>query len=829
MSVATIAFRQWLQWFLRDEHANFPSLMSQLVPPGSDAARIVEEEERLLARVLSRAALPIEDDGERAVAADFDRELIQMRDAIAEAKPEDLAPLVEQMTRLAAIRGRLGGSRVLPIDAGSPYFAHMALADDAAGTKRRRDILIGKRGFIDRKAGVQIVDWRNAPISQIYYRYEEGDDYDEHQGEHELRGVVVLRRNLSISRSILRRVGAPQGTFVRTAAGQWKAASEGHAPTLGGGQGSASRPPAPRPVVAHARGASGRRDARRFGVHDEASARADKHLPEIAALIDREQFDLISQPTSGLVVIQGGAGSGKTTVALHRIAYLVFSDPQRFRPNKLLFVVPAEALVRYVAGVLPSLGVDKVPVVTYAAWARATRKKVVPDAPAQTTDGAPEVVARLKKHPRMLEAMEAYVADQEREADDELRRVVAGQDGGEHVLAAWDQLRGKALVPRLRRLYKAVKDGALPAATRIKVEALLVALGRRADDVVEDWGELVTDRPRLERHLVATGAAKASELDRLIAWCAAQQDAPAEVPVDDDGVEFASVDGRALDEGHTGGKLDDEDDPLLLRLVQLKRGGLAARGVDAIEYEHVAIDEAQDRSAIEVKVLLEATRAVREPDGRERRSVTIAGDTAQRLVFDNAFAGWDDLLRATGQSGAMVRPLSLSYRSTAEVMQLARDVLGPDLAPAEPLRARSGAPVELHEFGDIGEAVGFIGEALRGLMGREPTASVAVITRFAEQADQYADGLRRAEVPSLRRVKRQDFPFVPGVDVTDVSQVKGLEFDYVLMVDLNASVYPDSVEARHLLHIGMTRAAHQLWLIATDEPSPLLPASLRGA
>jgi DNA helicase II / ATP-dependent DNA helicase PcrA len=527
------------------------------------------------------------------------------------------------------------------------------------------------------------------------------------------------------------------------------------------------------------------------------------------------------------VVIQGGAGSGKTTVALHRIAYLSFSDPQRFRPHKILFVVPAEALVRYVAGVLPALGVERVPVVTYAGWARATRRKLLPEAPALDTDGAPDLVARLKKHPRLLAALDEYVLDQTREAEDEIVRAVGGADGGQHVLAAWRSLAGKALVPRLRRLWKGVRDGTLPPATKIKVESAITALGRRADDVLEDWGELLTDRARLHRHLVATGVASERELDQMIAWCAGQQDEPAEAPVDDDGQEIASVDGRSLDEGHTGGRLDEEDDPILLRLVQLKRGALVARGVDAIEFEHVAIDEAQDRSAIEVKVLLEAVRS--DDDDPQRRSVTIAGDTAQRLVFDNAFAGWRDLLEATGHAATVVRPLRLSYRSTAEVMQLARDVLGPDLAPDDPLFARSGAPVELHEFGDVGEAVAFLGDALRGLVNREPTASVAVITRFPEQADQYADGLRRAEVPSLRRVRRQDFPFVPGVDVTDVAQVKGLEFDYVVMVDVNAPIYPDTVEARHLLHIGITRAAHQLWLVTTGDPSPLLPASLRDA
>src|SRR5262245_2971383 len=112
----------------------FLAPMSNEVTPGSEAARIIADEERLHAQVQARVALGDEEVTERVDADDYDRELLSLRDAVAEAKPEDLAPLVEQMTRLAAIRSRLGRSRALPVDAASPYFAHMALRD---GERRR--------------------------------------------------------------------------------------------------------------------------------------------------------------------------------------------------------------------------------------------------------------------------------------------------------------------------------------------------------------------------------------------------------------------------------------------------------------------------------------------------------------------------------------------------------------------------------------------------------------------------------------------------------------------------------------------------------------------
>jgi DNA helicase-2/ATP-dependent DNA helicase PcrA len=76
------------------------------------------------------------------------------------------------------------------------------------------DVLIGRRSLIDRPAGVQIVDWRDAPVSQVYYRYDEGDDYDEEVAGGTLRGVVEVRRNVTIAGGKLRRIGCPSGTFV---------------------------------------------------------------------------------------------------------------------------------------------------------------------------------------------------------------------------------------------------------------------------------------------------------------------------------------------------------------------------------------------------------------------------------------------------------------------------------------------------------------------------------------------------------------------------------------------------------------------------------------
>src|SRR5687768_8902451 len=99
--------------------------MGNEVAKNSPGARIIGEEERLYGQVQARVAMGPEDDDDRPQigASDLDADLLSLRDQISEARNEDLPPLIEQMTRLAALRVRLGGGRSLPVDIASPYFA----------------------------------------------------------------------------------------------------------------------------------------------------------------------------------------------------------------------------------------------------------------------------------------------------------------------------------------------------------------------------------------------------------------------------------------------------------------------------------------------------------------------------------------------------------------------------------------------------------------------------------------------------------------------------------------------------------------------------------
>ncbi|HEY0135720.1 MAG TPA: 3'-5' exonuclease, partial [Nannocystis sp.] len=438
-------------------------------------------------------------------------------------------------------------------------------------------------------------------------------------------------------------------------------------------------------------------------------------------------------------------------------------------------------------------------------------------------------------------------AEQQQSTLTSLSDRLEGRPGRDAVLALWNRHARLPPVFRVDRTLEAVRnDPNVPPATRAAAETVLRASRGTARDVSDDYIELMTDGSVIRAAIAEHGQGDFSDTDiaSIVGWCAAKHELDAEVPAarggdreepeddsssrgvpdldheprppkgerdDDESPDAEPARPRHLP-AHVG--LDAEDDAILLRLIQLKYGGIFVGG-KRFEYEHIVIDEAQDLAPLEVRVLLDCVT--------EGQSVTISGDRAQKMIFDNGFTDWPELLRDAGLPHVAIQPLKISYRSTRQVMELSRHVLGPLHNADEQLIAREGAPVGFYAFGDTGEAVAFLAEALRNLMQREPTASVALIARYPQQADVYHDALRIAEVPKLRRVGRQDFSFTAGIDVTDVRQVKGLEFDYVVILDPTTQNYPEVVESRHLMHIAATRAAHQLWLVCTGPVSKLIP------
>lgn len=748
---------------------------------------VVAEEEALLRVVLGK----LDNAGVRSrTPVDDAAVMIELRDALAEAKPEDQGPLLEQMHRIEALSRQRGKGESPPVDRRSPYFGHLRLEQEG----RRRDILIGQRGYVEPGGGVRIVDWRNAPVSRLYYRYEEGDAFEERLGERDVEGEILARRTVTIVDAELRRVASAQAVFAREPPDTtWRTLDLRNLRLGAGGKDD--------------RGRQTSAGQARLGFERDGRRRADRFLPAIAALIDPRQFEILTRPSAGIIVVQGSAGSGKTTIGLHRIAYLSFIDPTNFRPEDMLVIVYQRALAAYVSRVLPELEVPGVKVRTFAAWAEEVRKKTLPGLDCETTDQTPPLVVRAKSHGAMLRILADRQDRLARWARQTLASLVAAEPAAADLLATWDGAGGP-VDQRVTALARAVKEAQLPELVRAKVEACGARLRVRTRDVIGEWASLLTDRQALADGFAshAPGLFSDSQIDSIHRWC-----------VERERFRLGQSDAEDEDDRYA---LDVEDEALLLRIHQLQRGPLLGpRG--PLAYRHLMVDEVQDFAPVELAVLLDSTGS--------KRSVTLAGDTHQGIAPEHGFTSWPDMLGHLGLSHECVQPLRTSYRSTRQIVDVALHVLGPLLGDQRPQVPRSGAAVEAFRFGSSGETCEFLVRVLRDLVQREPMASVALIARHPEQARLHYEALAAAEVPALRLVADQDFCFRPGIDVTDVKQTKGLEFDIVVLLEANAESYPTNDDARRLLHVGMTRAAQQLWLTYTGEPSPLLPPALHRA
>jgi hypothetical protein len=296
----------------------------------------VAEEEALFAAVAAALA------ARRAARPDENllARLRELREEALESTAKDLPTVFQEMGVVRAVMERARPD-ALP-DAAAPYFAHLRIREG----KEERDYCLGRHTFVDRKAGIRVVDWRYAPVAALFYRYREGEEYEEPFPGRISAGTVVARRVVVFDRGALVRVSTDAVTLVRSPDGSWTARRGRHA-ALGGGAGKAARP-----------GALG----------TGAGARGRAAAPEVTALLDADQYAAVSAPPDTPLLVLGSAGSGKTTVALHRLARLAFEAPRRFPASRLQVVVPEVGLARLAARLLAPLGLDKVQVRTLESW-----------------------------------------------------------------------------------------------------------------------------------------------------------------------------------------------------------------------------------------------------------------------------------------------------------------------------------------------------------------------------------------------------------------------------------------------------------------------------
>jgi DNA helicase IV len=584
-------------------------------------------------------------------------------------------------------------------------------------------------------------------------------------------------------------------------------------------------------------------------------------MRDIVETIQAEQDRIIRSGLPGVLVVQGGPGTGKTAVALHRAAYLLYTYRRQLEKRGVLVIGPNATFLRYIGQVLPSLGETSVLLATIG--------DLMPGVAATGTE--PAEVARIKGRPGMAKVVATAVRDRQRvphegieisfdrvayrlggqalararerarrsrrphnqarqifvrDVLDELARVVAGRLGKDPL--GGGNLMGRADIEDLRA---ELRDD----------QAIRAAIGRLWPVLTPQ--QLVSDMFASRRLLAAAGQSLTGRERDLLHRPAGSAWTPADVPLLDEAAELLGEDDRAAnsaarrrrdeEEAYAKGVLeiigrDEEDDPeILMGADMLDAARLAARFdndsyLTAVEraaadrtwaFGHVIVDEAQELSPMAWRMLMRRCPA---------RSMTIVGDVAQTGDIAGT-ASWSDALGPFVGDRWRLAPLTVNYRTPAEIMTVAADVLAqidPEATPPRSVRDSGAVPWRLRAD-DPAELATAAAEAAAGLAEQAGEGTLALIVpdgRLAEIGAAVRDtlpdaGIGAAETgePDLER----------PVVVLTVRQAKGLEFDAVVVVD-PSMILAESPLGLGDLYVALTRATQRAGVVYAGEPLPVL-------
>ena len=585
-------------------------------------------------------------------------------------------------------------------------------------------------------------------------------------------------------------------------------------------------------------------------LHSLRRARTGR-MGDIVATIQREQDEIIRAPLPGVLVVQGGPGTGKTAVALHRAAYLLYTYRFPLERAGVLLIGPNRVFLRYIEQVLPSLGEHTVTFATPATLMSAVTVTATDTPEAARTKGdlrmatliARAVSQRQRALPRPATIpLGAHLLVLEPEQTRQVVKRVKRRHGTHNERrAAFERQITRILIDEWRRREALEQDEPLPddLERQLRRERAYVAAVERmwpvltpaallhdlfgvpallklaASGVLQEheWQALV--RPRQKRLAdVAWTESDVALLDEAVRHLGRVP--PRARPVNADDEAARSVFERALEDAGDVDPVMRAD--LLDHLARWTREREDGERPDLATrtFGHVIVDEAQDLSPMQARMI-----GRRVPSG----SMTIVGDLGQ-ASGESAARRWEDVTaHVPSRERSRVVELSVNYRTPAEVMELAGRVLQaatPGLRPPRSVRATGEHPVVTRAAGH--DVVGAAVAAAKAEMALIETGRVAVIAPTG-----LVDSLRAAlglvdEVATNGSTAAALLE--QPIAVYPVEGAKGLEFDAVVVVE-PAAIVDERRNGLRALYVALTRTTRRLHLVH-DQPLPESLATATG-
>lgn len=628
--------------------------------------------------------------------------------------------------------------RLMEKSLNKPYFARLDFKRD--GESDIEELYIGKVGVIDEKNNNIIIDWR-APVSSMYYDSNIGDaSYKAPEGT--CTGKLLLKRQYEIENKQLK--------------------SYQDVDTV-------SNDELLKPYL-------------------EASV--DNRLKNIVSTIQHEQNRIIREPLNKNLIIQGVAGSGKTTVALHRIAYLVYNNRENIKPEQYLIIGPNKFFVNYISGVLPDLDVEDVKQLTY--------DELCSEILQENITLIDEDIKLLKsiKNEKELTYQKIKVSMQFKKALDKYIKEIK-----ESIIPIYGvRINEKEIISNefIKQIYNSFEE--LDEYDNIKTRLMRTNLffEKYIDENIEQYREysekelkkalknyfnkLIQKIPKIYQNFL-------SNLDKYLEI---SEDIKEEVKIN-----IINLKNK---------KFEFED---LSSLIYLKA---KINGIDEYgKYKQIVIDEAQDYGEFtffSLKFIL------------KNAAFSIFGDLAQSIYQYRSIKNWESVLNNTFRNQGDIQYLLKSYRTTTEIMDSANNITKYiKLNTAKPV-IRHGKKVSFIKYKEKNEQISLIKRILEQYKTQN-YKTIAIICKNEEEAQELYIKL---EMNDIKNITLNDTEYNGGICIITSYLAKGLEFDGVIISNSGEEEYnSNKIIDMKLLYVAMTRPLHELTILyKNDITKPLL-------
>ena len=533
------------------------------------------------------------------------------------------------------------------------------------------------------------------------------------------------------------------------------------------------------------------------------SVNADNKMKTIIASIQKEQNEIIRRPISENIIVQGVAGSGKTSVALHRIAYLVFNLEKKINSSQFLVIGPNQYFLNYISSILPELETEPVEQQTYMNLINElTNEKLTLDTQ-NTLFNQTKEKEEYKKIQAFKTSLE-YKKTLDYFMQDYLSKGIVLEGfkiDGEEIYSA-DEIK--------RNLFSGINSFPnFESACRYFVGNFRNYTDEIYSKLNQKYREIYTSNLSKDYPVRKEAVAKSTALNNL---------------VKNDGVKLLRNYFKKLQLGplntyklfiaNLGSYTSELTDTELLKLQKstlqtLKKRKVTFEDLPSLlhinnllcgcnqKYNHIVIDEAQDYGLFHFDALKETFPS---------STFSIYGDLAQSIYSYRGIKDWESVASEIFGNNCSILNLNKSYRTTIEITNNANKVLRQmDLTEAEPV-IRHGGEISFEDFAKSDDyKIAKINDWLN-----KGYQTIAVICKTDKEAENTYNSLSKYGI-DITHIKASDVDYNGGVFVLTSALSKGLEFDAVIINDASNKVYDENnMDDMHLLYVTETRALHEL-------------------